>query len=84
MSPLVFAWLKSGDGALVESDGKFAKVSSSIPSPPGSTLEGRVTEMDGTFAIKVKNCKKQPDGRFLIEGKWVNLTREQRTRLLQE
>lgn len=82
MSALEFAWLKGGDGLLVESDGNFAKISSSIPSPPGSTLEGNVAGTNGAFAIKVKNCKKQLDGRFLIDGKWVNLTREQRARLV--
>lgn len=84
MSALEFAWLKGGDGLLVESDGNFAKISSSIPSPPGSTLEGSVEGTLGVFAIKVKNCKKQPDGRFLLDGKWVNLTREQRARVLAE
>ncbi|MCA9632576.1 MAG: hypothetical protein KC766_33215 [Myxococcales bacterium] len=83
MSVLELAWLKGGDGKLVESDGASARVSSSIPSPPGSTLEGKVEGMNGAFALKVKNCKKQPDGRFLIDGKWVNLTREQRTRVLE-
>ncbi|MGE0327899.1 MAG: hypothetical protein AB7S68_36650 [Polyangiaceae bacterium] len=82
MSALELSWLKGGEGKLVESDGNFAKISSSIPSPPGSTLEGNVDGTHGVFAVKVKNCKKQPDGRFLLDGKWVNLTREQRARIL--
>jgi len=74
--------LRGGDAELLSSDGAFASISSSIPSPPGSTLEGRATDFAQLFALKVKNCKKQPDGRFRIDGKWVNLSREQRARVL--
>ena len=59
MSALELSWLKGGEGKLVESDGNFAKISSSIPSPPGSTLEGNVDGTHGVFAVKVKNCKKR-------------------------
>ncbi len=73
---------RGGDAELLSSDGALAAISSSVPSPPGSTLEGRASDFPQLFALKVKHCKKQPDGRFRIDGKWVNLSREQRARVL--
>lgn len=77
-----FSLLKEGQAELKEATPEAGKVYSTRAFPPGSSLEASNPELSQIFSLKVKNCKKQPDGRFLIEGKWVNLTREQRAWLL--
>ena len=55
---------------------------STVPSPPGSTLIGTLDADVPSYRVKVRSCKKQSDGRFLIDGKLVNLTRAQKERLV--
>lgn len=73
-----------GHGYILEARGDQVSVASSVPSPPGSTLEARALEV--SLSIKVRSCKKQPmrDGGtgFRIEGRFVNLSRADREKLL--
>lgn len=70
---------RGGTAEVLETDGDTVTVLSTLSSPPGSPLEGRLD--DWTLRIKVKSCKREGDG-FRIEGRWVNLSRAQRDRLL--
>ncbi len=76
---------KGGHAELVETDGDSVVVVSTAPSPPGSPLEG--SEAGVTFQIKVRSCRRvgpEEPARFRIEGRWVNLSRAQRERVLSE
>ncbi|MBI3204164.1 MAG: hypothetical protein IT377_29750 [Polyangiaceae bacterium] len=80
-----FAWARGGRGRLIETNGDVVSVQSSLACAPGTPLEG---ELDGvTYRIKVRSCRKQGDEAelpFRIEGRFQNLTREQRARVCQE
>ena len=62
-------------GTIVETDGDKSLVRSPEPSPPGSTLRGRIEGVSCEFQLKVRNCKKDGDS-FLIDGRVKNATRE--------
>ena len=52
---------------------------STVPSPPGSRLEGTLTgEKPATLRVKVHGSKKQPEGDFVLEGRPLDLPRETR------
>jgi hypothetical protein len=74
---------KGGQAAIIANDGDHVVVLSSIPSPPGSTLEARHEELG--VLVKVRGCKRDPDAppplSFRIEGRLVSLTRVARERL---
>jgi hypothetical protein len=78
--------LEGGGTARVEqSDDEHVVLLASRPSPPGSTLTGRAGD-DGGYLVKVRSCRRVDDAepaRFRIEGRWVNLSRAQRARVLQ-
>lgn len=80
---LVLALVRGGSAAVVETDGDRVTLLSSLPSPPGSTLE--LTLEGSSYRVKVRGCKRvEPDlaGRsYLIEGRWVSLTRADRARV---
>lgn len=80
--------LASEDQAEVRSlDGDRVQLQSTRPFPPGSLLVGSSTDGSGTYRVKVKGSRRiaaRPgDGfhEFLVEGRFVNLTRPQRARL---
>ena len=78
-----------GDAFIIESEpqGDFVTLSSTAPSPPGSTVEATHTGGGRSVAVRVKvrGCRKDtlPDGRagFRIEGRYVSLTRADRETL---
>jgi hypothetical protein len=76
-------WLieEGGDARLVRTDGDRALVDASRPFPVGSTLVGTETSSDASFRVKVRGCRRTDSGRFLVEGRFVNLSRDQRDRL---
>ncbi len=68
--------LPDGQLAHIEStDGDKTTILSPLPSPPGSTVRGRVDGVACEFQLKVRNCRKI-DGVFLIDGRLRNATRE--------
>lgn len=70
-----------GEAAIVETDGDRVTLSSPRASPPGSTLEGT---LDGeTYRVKVRGCR-QEGARYRILGRFVNLSRSQRARLMAQ
>jgi hypothetical protein len=64
---------------IVESDGSHARVRSSRASPPGSTMEGTAEGESRPYRVKVRSCRRTDDRDlpFSIEGRFVDLTREQ-------
>ena len=78
---------RGGDAFIAEHSGDFVTLASSASSPPGSTLEATYAA-DGrsvTLRVKVRGCRREnlPDGRegFRIDGRFVSLTRNDRTAL---
>lgn len=73
-----------GFAEVLETDGTFVAVRASVPSPPGATLVG-TAEGGAAYRIKVRGCRKIEDGpppAFRIEGRFVDLTRDQRSALV--
>lgn len=80
---ITFAWVSGGSARLLASDGDSVSVLSSAAFPPGTPLEGSF-EGKG-YRIKVRSCKRSdqdPSLPFHIEGRFQNLTREQRERIV--
>ena len=82
---IVFSWRRGGQGRLLQTDGDLVSVLSSLACPPGTPLEG---DLEGSmFRIKVRSCRKCDEDAelpFRIEGRFQNLTREQRARLVRD
>lgn len=70
-----------GEAAIVENQGDYVVVRSSVASPPGSTLSMK----HGALAVqvKVRGCKRLADSElpFRIEGRLVSFTRAAREAL---
>ncbi len=54
---------------------------SSIPSPPGSRIDGTLLDGGTKVRFKIHGSKKQDDGEFVLEGRTIDMTREVRERL---
>jgi len=77
-------WVGGGEAEVVETDGQRVVVRSSRASPPGSPLAAESSlPSSSVLKLKVHGCRKEPDGWFRIEGRWVDLTRAAREELLQ-
>ena len=80
-------WAKGGE-AVVQSVATDAIVlRSTVPSPPGSRIEGTVIAANGDktgsmpLRVKVHACRREADAVFVLQGRPVDLTRGQRERL---
>lgn len=72
-------WSRGGEATVTALDGDRITVLSTTPSAPGSRPEGALAS--GTAVrIKVARCRRQED-RFLIEGRLLDATRENRTEI---
>jgi hypothetical protein len=69
-------WTKGGEAVVVEADDDRVTVRSTIPSAPGSRIEGLLPS-GGPIRIKVARCKADSGG-FRIEGKMLDATRAAR------
>ncbi|MEI9941242.1 MAG: hypothetical protein WDO69_28825 [Pseudomonadota bacterium] len=69
------AVVPSGEAAIVENQGDYVVVRSSVASPPGSTLNMRHGELP--VLVKVRGCKRLAESQlpFRIEGRLVSFTR---------
>lgn len=75
-------WLAGGTAEILSMVGDKIAVRSTRPSPPGSRIEGKVAGQRPTrLRMKVHACRKQPDGGFVLEGRPLDLTREDREAL---
>lgn len=76
-------WAGGGDAQLLSISGEAVAIRSSIASPPGSRIEGTLLdEPPATLTLKVRSCRRQPDGDFVLQGSLINVTREVRDRLV--
>jgi hypothetical protein len=72
-----------GAARIVSTDGKRVVLDCSAPAPPGASLSCALGDLP-PVRVKVTSCKRTDDGTttiFRIEGRFVDLTREQRARL---
>lgn len=76
-------WRNGGEARFLAASGDLVTLDSSVPSPPGSRIEGELTG-DAPVAVKVKihGSRRQADGRFRLEGRPLDLTREVRERIV--
>jgi hypothetical protein len=75
-------WDKGGEASVVSFDAGSIVLRSSVPSPPGSRIEGSLLgDPPARVKVKVHSSKKQPEGDFLLEGRTIDATRETLQRL---
>jgi hypothetical protein len=75
-----------GEIELVQTDGQRVTLLSPEPAPTGATLQLRFPSEPLTLQVKVRTCRRVAAGsplRFSVEGRFVNLGRAQRQRLLE-
>jgi hypothetical protein len=82
VAPAQIAWEKGGTAQVVSLATDAIVLLSSVPSPPGSRIEGRVEgEKPVTVRVKIHGSKRRADGAFVLEGRVLDATREVRARL---
>jgi hypothetical protein len=75
-------WDRGGEAEVITLREDAASLVSTTPSPPGSRIEGTVlTEPPTRIKVKVHASRKREDGRFDIEGRPIDMTREARERI---
>lgn len=76
------AWEKGGTAVVVLLEGDAITLRSSIPSPPGSRIQGVLEGAEGEVVrVKVHSSKRQEDGSFVLEGRVLDMTRGVREKL---
>ncbi len=75
------AWAKGGEAVVVTLVEDAITLRSTVPSPPGSRIEGKTSDGD-PVRVKVHSSKKQEDGAFVIEGRALDMTRVTREKIL--
>ena len=80
------AWAKGGGADVVSLKDDAIVLRSTIPSPPGSRIEGSIAgEGEGansvSVRVKIHSSRKQEDGAFVLEGRVLDVTRALRERL---
>lgn len=76
------AWDRGGEASVVSLRDDAIALVSSVPSPPGSRLEGALAgEPPAQLRVKVHACRKRADGAFDLEGRTLDMTREVRDRV---
>ncbi len=77
-------FLQSGRDVVLEmAEGKAVRLRSPTSAPPGSTLSLTTPNAPRPFQVKVRGCRRDQDGLFVIEGRWVNLSTGQRDALIR-
>jgi hypothetical protein len=74
-------WARGGEARVVSIDAQTIALRSTVPSPPGSRIEGTVGEPPSAIRVKVHASKKQPEGDYLLEGRPLDMPRETRERI---
>jgi hypothetical protein len=76
------AWEKGGGAVVVLLAGDAITLRSSIPSPPGSRIQGVLAGGGGDVVrVKIHSSKRQEDGSFVLEGRVLDMTRAVREKL---
>jgi hypothetical protein len=73
-------WSKGGEATVTALKEGAITLRSSIPSPPGSRIEGELAG-GGVVKVKIHGSRKQDDGSFTLEGRPIDMTRELRERI---
>ncbi len=73
-------WAKGGEASLVSLVGDAVTLRSTVPSPPGSRIDGTTADGD-PVRVKVHSSKRQEDGAFVIEGRVLDMTRVVREKI---
>lgn len=75
-------WVAGGTAEILSIGADKIALRSTSPSPPGSRIEGAVAgERPMRLRVKVHACRREPDGAFVLEGRALDMTREQREAL---
>ena len=73
------SWSRGGEAQVVSIDAQAIVLRSTVPSPPGSRIEGTLVEAPAAaLRVKVHASRKQPEGDFVLEGRPIDLPRETR------
>jgi hypothetical protein len=87
----IVQWAGGGTGEIVLIDAERIQLRSTRPSPPGSRIEGAIVlrstgdaakERAVSLRVKIHGCRKQQDATFLLDGRPLDLAREDREALL--
>jgi hypothetical protein len=85
MAAARIVWAKGGEASVVSLRDDAITLRSTIPSPPGSRIEGTLAAAEGaggeSVRVKIHSSKRQEDGSFVLEGRVLDLTRALRERL---
>ncbi len=74
-------WKKGGSAEVLSITADTIRLRSTIPSPPGSRIEGELGD-GGALWVKIHASKKQEDGSFVLDGRPLDLTKVVRERLV--
>jgi hypothetical protein len=82
MSGVLVRWARGGEARLVSIDARAIVLRSTVPSPPGSRIEGTFeSERPEVLRVKVHACRRQPEGDFVLQGRPIDLPRDARHHL---
>jgi hypothetical protein len=75
-------WARGGEACVVSLDAQTIALRSTVPSPPGSRVEGTLDgDPPATLRVKIHASRRQAEGDFLLEGRPLDLARETRERI---
>jgi hypothetical protein len=79
-------WSAGGEAEVVSLRADAIVLRSTVPSPPGSRLEGAMLGESPAARLKVKvhASRRRAEGDFVIEGRPIDLTRELREKILRD
>jgi hypothetical protein len=82
---VTFELAAGGAADIVETDGDRVVLSSTVAAPPGSSLKAEWKAAGAQVRIKVRGCRREQNAgdRYRVEGRFVNLEKTQRARLLE-
>jgi len=79
------AWERGGEASLERLAGELVTLHSTVPSPPGSRIEGALTiageQVAAKLRVKIHASRRSGDGTFVLEGRALDLTRDLREKL---
>ena len=80
-------WAKGGSAVILAMTPTTITLRSTVPSPPGSRIEGTLDAAEGEGAVtglvrvKIHGSRRQEDGSFVLEGRPLDMTKELRERI---
>jgi hypothetical protein len=86
MAPLSLRWRGSGRAEALAFGRDELAVRSTVAAAPGTPLEGELEVPGGDplpLTVKVRRCRREPEGTFRIEGRLISPTRALREALGQ-